>query len=513
MKKIHILPYILILSLTLAVFLCTPASAVSDPPVSSRAAVLIDTATGNVLYAKSPDDKAFPASTTKIMTVLLAIEALEEGKVALEDRVTASTNIMQGLTEDGSSAGIVPGETMSLEDLLYCTMLSSANEACNVIAEHVSGDVASFVALMNQRAVQLGCTGTNFTNTHGLPDANHYTTARDLGLISLEAFSHPLFMEIANTVQKTIPATNVAGERQLSNTNGLINEDSEIYGSYFYEYAKGIKTGHTNDAGYCLVSSAEKDGVSLLAVVLGGSSSSADARKNLTNFLDTKALYQWAFENFAYRNILEPRELVEDLPIKMSRDTDFVSLCPQTPVRALMPKDEDKSDFEQQVIIYSRQTGEELVAPLEAGTVLGEISISRDGIVYGSSKLVAASSVDVSYSLLIRSKIVQTLKSPIVIIIILILAALLTLYVFLLVRYHQSKREYLRRMRERGGQQKAPRMRETPKLQEKPRQEKVLTAGGGARKAAPEKPAPSPEQEAELQAERDYFAEFFGKKE
>lgn len=513
MKKIHILPYILILSLTLAAFLVSPASAVSDPPVSSRAAVLMDTVTGNVLYAKSPDEKAFPASTTKIMTVLLAVEAMEEGRVSLEDRVTAGTNIMQGLTEDGSTAGIVPGETMSLEDLLYCAMLSSANEACNVIAEHIGGDVAGFVALMNQRAVQLGCTGTNFTNTHGLPNADHYTTARDLGLISQEAFSHPLFMEIANTVKKTIPATNVSGERQLSNTNGLINKDSEFYGSYFYEYAKGIKTGHTKDAGYCLVSSAEKDGISLLAVVLGGSSSSPDARKNLTNFLDTKALYQWAFENFAYRNILETRELVEDLPIKMGRDTDFVSLCPQTPVRALMPKDEDKSGFEQQLIIYSRQTGEELVAPLEAGTVLGEISISRDGVVYGSSKLVAASSVDVSYSLLIKSKITQTLKSPIVILVLLILAALLALYIFLLVRYHQSKKEYLKRMRERGVARRVQAKESSQLREQSPRREKVLTASGGGRKTASEKPAPTPEQEAELQAERDYFAEFFGKKE
>ncbi len=513
MKKIHIMPYILILSLALAAFLTSPASAVNDPPVSSRAAVLIDTVTGNVLYAKSPDDKAFPASTTKIMTALLAVEALEAGQVALEDRVTASTNIMQGLTDDGSTAGIVPGETMSLEDLLYCAMLSSANEACNVIAEHISGDVASFVALMNGRAAQLGCTGTNFANTHGLPDENHYTTARDLGLISVEAFSHPLFMEIANTIQKTIPATNVAGERQLSNTNGLINKDSEFYGSYFYEYAKGIKTGHTKDAGYCLVSSAEKDGVSLIAVVLGGSSSSPDSRKNLTNFLDSKVLYQWVFENFDYRNILETRELVEDLPIKMGRDADFVSLCPQTTVKALMPKDEDKSGFEQQLTIYSRQTGEELVAPMEAGTVLGEISISRDGIVYGSSKLVAASSVDVSYSLLIKSKIIQTLKSPIVILAIVILAALLALYIFLLVRYHRSKKDYLQRVRERGAARRV-RAEETPRLREQsPRREKAMTASGAGRRVASEKPAPNPEQEAELQAERDYFAEFFGKKE
>ncbi len=138
-------------------------------------------------------------------------------------------------------------------------MVASANDACNVIAQYVSGSISDFVARMNARAAELGCTGTNFTNTHGLPDANHYTTAWDFSRIVREAAKHELFMTIASTINYTVPDTNVSSERVLESTNSLVNPTNPLYpGDWGYEYAKGIKTGHTNDAGYCLASSAEK---------------------------------------------------------------------------------------------------------------------------------------------------------------------------------------------------------------------------------------------------------------
>ncbi len=509
MKKSKILSTILLLTLLSALILPGRAAALSDPAPTAKAAVIADAVTGNVLYAKDGDVQVYPASTTKIMTVLLAVEAIEDDKVSLTDEVTAGSGIMAGLTEDGSTAGIVPGETMTLEDLLYCTMLSSANEACNIIAEYIGGDVETFIGMMNARASALGCTGTNFTNTHGLPDYNHFTTANDLAIIALEAYTHPLFMEICNTVTKTIPATNISAERHLSSTNGLINENSELYVGYYYEYAKGIKTGHTKDAGYCLVSSASKDGVSLLCVVMGGLAINRVEKIEYTNFTDSVKLYEWAFENFSYRDILETTDLIRDIPVTMGRDADEVTVRPQTAVKALMAADEDNSGFEQTIRIYSEERGEKLVAPIEAGTVLGDISISRDGKVYGTAKLVANNSIDVSYSLLMKARVTQTLKNPFVILFILVVLALLAGYVYLIIRYKRSKQQYMRQM-------SARRAEKTGVAVERQHEKEKLRAGAATMKATPGgdgggESASSAYIPEETQAERDYFDEFFGR--
>lgn len=514
MKKSKILSYILIFAAISAMLMPSSAKALSEPSTSSKAIVLVDTGTGSVLYAKNADEKVYPASTTKIMTALLTIEAIEAGKVSLTDSVTAGSDILTGLTEDGSTAGIVPGETMTLENLLYCTMLSSANEACNILAEYIGGDIKTFVGMMNSRAKELGCTGTNFTNTHGLPDYNHYTTANDLAKISLEAYSHPLFMEICSTVTKTIPATNKSEARTITNTNGLINKNSEHYPGYYYEYAKGIKTGHTNDAGYCLVSSATKNDISLLCVVLGGLAVEKVEKVEYTNFTDSIATYNWAFENFSYRDIIDTTDMIKDIPVKMGRDADHVTVRPETAVKALMANDEDFSDFEQQITIYSEQSGKELVAPVEAGTVLGEISISRDGIVYGTSKLVACTSVEVSYSQLIKSKIWNTLKNPLVIIFIVVVFGLLGAYVFLVIRYRRSKKKYLqdlemrRRAREKtlADRQAARSAQANPK----PAQSQFFDYDKGGRNSS-ERQSRNASSFEETKAERDYFEEFFGR--
>ena len=220
MKKIKLLPIILILTLLVSA-LGLPALALEQPEINSPRAVLMDAASGRVFYEKDADSQAYPASLTKVMTVLVAVEAIERGEFSLTDSVTASERCLEGMVDDGSTAGIVPGETMPLQDLLYCALLASANEACNVIAEYVSGSVEAFVEQMNALAAELGCSGTHFANTHGLPDDDHYTTARDMAVIYREAISHELFAEISGSVGYTAAATNVSGERQLSNTNSL----------------------------------------------------------------------------------------------------------------------------------------------------------------------------------------------------------------------------------------------------------------------------------------------------
>ncbi|MFB0921426.1 MAG: D-alanyl-D-alanine carboxypeptidase family protein [Oscillospiraceae bacterium] len=518
MKKSKILSYILVFALISAMLMPSSAAALSDPTTNAKAIALVDTTTGSILYAKNADEKVYPASTTKIMTALLAVEAIESGKAALSDSVTAGSDIMTGLSEDGSTAGIVPGETMTLESLLYCTLLSSANEACNIIAEYIGGDIKTFVGMMNSRAKELGCTGTNFTNTHGLPDNNHYTTAADLAKIALEASTHPLFMEICNTSKKTIPATNKSDVRSLNNTNGLINNDSELYPGYYYEYAKGIKTGHTDAAGYCLVSSAVKDNVSLLCVVMDAIAIKKVEKVEYTNFTDSITVYNWAFENFSYRDILDTTDMVKDVPVKMGKDADYVTVRPETAIKALMPNDEDISSFEQQVTIYSEQNGETLSAPVEAGAVLGEVSISRDGVVYGTSKLVACSSVDVSYSQLISAKIGKTLKTPLVIIFLLVVLGLLGTYIFLVVRYRRSKKKYMQELEARKrAREKNPAERQsaknTPRTRVNSAQDEIYDydKDNTGRTPSVRRSGNPTSPTAETKAEREYFEEFFGR--
>ena len=314
-----------------------------DEKLQANCVLLADEDSGQYYYTRNIDAKAYPASLTKIMTLLLAVEAVERGDVNLSDTVTAYDDCNADMVEGASNADIKVGETMTFEDFLYCAMISSANEACNVVAEYVCGSISAFVQRMNERAQALGCTGTHFVNPHGLPNDDHYTTAHDLYRITKEALSHELFATICNTVKHTVPATNLSDERTLSNTNGLINPESPMYRGYYYEYAKGVKTGHTDAAGYCLISTAEKDGVRLLCVVLGGKGTTrANGTTDFGSFSDTLTAYRWVFANYGWRDIVSASDLICEVPVRYGRDSDSVTSarrrasrpCCRRPMRA-----------------------------------------------------------------------------------------------------------------------------------------------------------------------------------
>lgn len=504
MKKFQILPIFCAVVILLGVVTGPVAYALDEPATESKEVVLLDAATGNTIYSKNAEEKAYPASLTKIMTTLLAVEAIERGEVSADDTVTCAANINYDTIEEGSTANIQAGETMSLKNLMYCAMVASANEACNAIAAYISESIPDFIALMNERAAQLGCTGTHFANTHGLPNTEHYTTAADFAKIAYEAYQHKLFMEICNTVEIAVPATNMAGERQLGNTNGLINANSQMYSGYKYEYAEGMKTGHTDDAGYCLTSTAHKDGVDFLCVVMGGKAVDSVDGTKYSSFTDSIDVYNWAFANYSYRDILELTDLVEEVPVSMGSNGSFVTVHPKTAVQALLANDDNLESFEQIVTIYSEQDGKELVAPIEAYEVLGEIQILRDGVVYGSSELVASSTIELSYSQYIGNKIVNTLKNPLVILFIVVVLALVIGYVFLVVRYRRSKKEYIkaqkRRIEEARVRAQHQTVRPNPTLGTRRSMNRLDQDSAG-----------TANNKTEDQAERDYFEEFFGK--
>ncbi len=526
MKKIKIFPVILLLCLFFSV-LSPAALALDDPAVTAKAVLLADADSGRVFFSQNADERVYPASLTKIVTVFLAVEAIERGDVLPTDEITCTAACLEGMAEDGSTANIAVGETMTLEEYLYCAMVESANEACNVIAEYIGGSIPNFVQMMNERAAQLGCTGTHFTNTHGLPDENHYTTANDVYLITMEAIRQDLFMEICNTVKHTVPATNMSETRELSNTNGLINSDSPYYRGYYYEYARGVKTGHTSAAGYCLVSTAEKDGMHLLAVVMGGTGKeNADGSLTYGNFVDTIALYNWVFNNFSMQEILGSSELVCEVPVAMGSDGDSVTLRPKDVVVALLPNDVELSGFERDIVIYSEQSGETLAAPIAAGAVLGEITVSKDGVVYGTASLVASTSVELSKIQYMKEQVGTALNLVWVKIIFWILIIILVAYALLIIRYrtlHKRHQKEARRAR-----QELEKRREEEEMTRifgvdenrrgpKPPQENGSKADGGPRMDYFSREDVSGRHTVKIgttipgndQAKRDYFEEFF----
>lgn len=203
------------LSVLLAALFLTPqAYALEEPTLDARNALLMDETNGRMLYGKAEKEKAYPASITKIMTALLVLEAVDRGDLSASQPITASYEAANSIDEDSSTAGIEEGEVLTVEQLLYCLLIVSANEAANILAEAVSGSVMDFVALMNQRAAELGCEGTHFTNTNGLPDPDHYTTAWDIYLIAREAMKHDLFMTICGSKSYDVPATNKSDVRE-----------------------------------------------------------------------------------------------------------------------------------------------------------------------------------------------------------------------------------------------------------------------------------------------------------
>ena len=254
----------------------------AGPAVYAEAALVMDANTGTILYAKNINDKKYPASITKILTALVAIEHSK-----LNERVIFSDHAIWGIARDSSHIGIRIGENLSMEECLYGIMLASANEVCIAVAEHIAGDVDSFVAMMNAKAAELGCTGTNFVNPNGLPDDNHYTTAADMALIAQAAFKNDLFRQISGTKSYKIGWTNKTGEdRWVGNHHKMLWDNN----SHYYESCVGGKTGFTNEALNTLVTYATRDERDLICVSL---------RTNGARiYYDTAQMLDYGFANF-----------------------------------------------------------------------------------------------------------------------------------------------------------------------------------------------------------------------
>lgn len=436
MRTKRFLSVFLLLVLMITTLAVPQASALEDPNIQAGAVLLVDANTGIPVYSKNEHKQMYPASLTKIMTTLLVLEAVDSGKLSLEQPITASATAFHGLPDDASSADIVPGETMTVSDLLYCIMVVSANEACNIMAEAVAGSIPAFVDMMNAKAQDIGCENTQFANTNGLHDERHYTTAWDLYLITREAMKHPDFMRFADTGDIILKPTNMHPEkRYLHSTNFLISVWRST--GYINKNAHGIKTGSTDAAGHCLVSSASKGGLNFISVVLGAEQLYFPERdeKRTMSFFETNRLFQWGFDNFVYRDVLDSTEAVSDVAVSLSR-TDHVTVHPAENVEVLMPKDLEPEELKRTITLKT----DPIQAPISEGDVLGTLTLSHDGKDYASVDLLALSSVEASTPLVIWHNIKTFFAKPVVkVVSILIFVLLVALVIWKLIF---SRRRY-----------------------------------------------------------------------
>lgn len=320
------------------------------PPltVTAESAILMDADTGQVLYEKNADKRLAPASMTKLMTLILAVEALEKNRVKLGEKVVASENAWR---MGGSQIYLEPGEEMTFQDMLIAVAVGSANDACVAIAEHLAGSHENFVEQMNRKARELGLKNTHFANAYGLPAENHYSSARDMALLGRYALRYPKLMEFTSIKEYSLRN----GEFKLFNTNKLL---------WWYKGTDGFKTGWTNEAKYCLVSTVERNGLRLVATVMG-------CPEPRGNFRDSMTLYNYGFANYSYKSFFKRGSIVG--VVKVGKGVrDSVEVQASENIGIIVPKGEEDQ------ITYRKMLVDYVNAPVKEGQVLGKAYIYRN---------------------------------------------------------------------------------------------------------------------------------------
>lgn len=353
--------------------------------VRAKAAMLIELNSNTLIYEYQKDLQVYPASLTKIMTCMLAIEHGD-----LDAVLTVSSTALQNLSEFGSTAGLLEGEQLPLHEILYCIMVSSANEGCNVIAEHVAGDIDSFVEMMNEQAQRLGMTSTHFANAHGLHDTNHYTTAYDLSLLARWAWENEQFREYATATTHVVPATNKSASRTLYSTNYLTS--TYVESKYYYSRASGIKTGFTTPAGGCLISTASNGSLDFMSIVLGCSPQTADNGEfGDERFVESKKLFEYGFDNVAFVQVLSDTKMVDMPEVEYSAGRENVVVRASDNRTALLPASCGSDDIELK-IQYDDPLP--LEAPLKAGERVGVVTAYYNGQPVASCLAVTVAAVE-----------------------------------------------------------------------------------------------------------------------
>lgn len=377
-KSTKIIFTIFILFLIIFTFSKASFAENSDITTYSPKVLVMEASTGKVIYEKDGYSKSYPASTTKIMTAILTLEHCK-----LTDTATVSHEAIFTVPIGYSHAYLQEGEELTIEQLLHVLLIPSANDAANVLAEHIAGSISSFTTMMNTKALELGCTGTNFVNANGIHNTNHYSTAYDLALMGRYAMQNETFRKIVSTTKYTLPATNKYPEptRFFKQTNLLIvPDDRDRVDNYYYPYTTGIKTGYTDAAGNCIVASAKKDDVEYIVVILGAQNTENGLS---ARYIDCKKLFDYAFENYKTYTINEKNSVLKQVKISnASLATKNLDLIVQDEIKLVLKNDTNVSNITPTIEISS-----DLVAPISANSVIGTITYNIDGNTYTSNLL------------------------------------------------------------------------------------------------------------------------------
>lgn len=413
----------------------TAETQTSDLALAAETAVLMDAASGEVLYAKNADQKMYPASITKLMTILLA---LEHGK--LTDEITFSHDAVYNIEPGSAHIAIMEGETLTLEQVLRAIILRSANEASNGAAEYVDGSVEAFAKHMTERAKELGCKNTNFVNANGLHDENHYTTAYDMALIAKELLTHEEYRSMMSETYYEIPPTNKQTEtRYLHGQHQMLNPNS----IYYYEDATGGKTGFTSEALNTLVTYAERNGMELIAVVM--------KCNGAEHYTDTAALFDYGFENYESVKLLSAAdhtttvkvtETYNDKPVELGT----ITAAPAEDVYHTLPKGTDTSQIK-----VETDCPETIEAPVTEGQSVGTLKVSLGGETIKTVDLKAQNAVDAmtdeQKAELDKSSVSGILKKVGIGVVVVILAFLILICITRTIGHYQRKKRRQQRRR------------------------------------------------------------------
>lgn len=372
LKKLLILPILFALLVTLAPILPARAAFNDEVEFTSDIVYMESLDRGTVIFNKNADKQTPMASLTKITTAIMVIERADD----LQRVCTVTEDELNELKNTNSSvAGLVAGEELTIEQLLYLMMVHSANEAAVILAHELSGNSVQFAEEMNAYVKKLGCQNTHYVNPHGLDAEGQYTTAKDLAIIIRHALENDLFKQIVGCPTYTLDATNKRPETTYKNTNSLLEQGS------FYSYAPclGIKTGTTEQAGYCLASYATQNGYTYLCIVIQGAEGwkTRTASGGNTAFNETIRAYKWAFENIRLTPIATPKDKVGDAGVLLGRKKDKVALVPAKEVQALIPQQVDSSSISIELIPESLPN--EVLAPIKVGDKIGKAKVLYAG--------------------------------------------------------------------------------------------------------------------------------------
>lgn len=402
-----------------------------------------------VVAQKNIDERLYPASLTKIVTAMVTLENVKDVNVKTKmSQAAYDASVGTG----AQVAGITVGEELSVDTLLYLTMVHSACDACEVLAEFVGGTKENFVKMMNDWVKKVGCNDTNFTNPSGLHDDNHYTTARDMSKITLVALKNANFVKYSTTTEYEYKGYT------LPHTNLMLHPG---YVTYYYEYAQGIKTGSTEQAEYNVIVKASKDGYNYLAIVMKSPQQKIKNQSYLTkcSFVDAKSLFEWAFDSLKYTTIVAKDEVIGEVSVENGKDADTVALVAANDTNVIVPVGLDKSA----VIIEIQEKPSSLQAPVTKGQKVCSANIIYGDEVIASVPLVAAKTVELSTFLKVINAIKAFFGLTVVKVILVIAFLAIVLYVYIFFKSLNKKKKVEKRRQSRRDSHSGPDNLEPPK--------------------------------------------------